>query len=162
MNWTGLDVKKCSKFQLYKAENIQKMRNVCRKWGGNETLATLQACSGQTMRIHFSSTQKTGNSAEPGLSVQFGAQTVIHLPSKPCALTQFLYLGILLPFCPLFFFFFFLYFSLSLLKSLSLSLSPLIFLHITIPTPYSLSFSLFIDIWLTCALAQPLHSSWSC
>ena len=76
-----------------------------------------------------------------GLSVQLGAQTVIHLPGKPCAVTQFLYLGILLPFHPIFFFF--LYFSLSLLKSLSLSLSPLIFLHITIPTPYSLIFFTF-------------------
>ena len=142
MNWTGLDVKKCSKFQLYKAENIQKMRNVCRKWGGNETLATLQACSGQTMRIHFSSTQKTGNSAEPGLSVQFGAQTVIHLPSKPCALTQFLYLGILLPFCPFFFFFVFFPFS----SKISLPF-PFSFNIFTYYNPYSLLTIFFTFYW---------------
>ena len=123
-------------FNFAKQKTYRKWRNVCRRWGGNETLATPQACSGQTMRIHFSSTQKTGN--RPLCAAWC---TVIHLPGKPCAVTQFLYLGILLPFHPLFFFF--LYFSLSLLKSLSLSLSPLIFLHITIPAPYSLIFFTF-------------------
>ena len=124
-------------FNFAKQKTYRKWRNVCRRWGGNETLATPQACSGQTMRIHFSSTQKTGN--RPLCAAWC---TNIHLPGKPCAVTQFLYLGILLPFCPLFLFVC-LYFSLSLLKSLSLSLSPLIFLHITIPTPYSLIFFTF-------------------
>ena len=88
-------------FNFAKQKTYRKWRNVCRRWGGNETLATPQACSGQTMRIHFSSTQKTGN--RPLCAAWC---TVIHLPGKPCAVTQFLYLGILLPFHPLFFFFF--------------------------------------------------------
>ena len=74
-----------------------------------------------------------------GLSVQLGAQTVIHLPGKPCAVNQFMYLGILLPFHPLFFFFF-VFFPFSSKISLPFPFSFNIF---TYYNPYSLLTYLF-------------------
>lgn len=129
----------------------------CTEQGGR---GTGQACSGHTVRTHFPSTQKTGSGVVPGVSVETGTRTAIYLSSKPCTLTQVLYLGISLPFLPLFY----LYLSLSLLKSLSLFPFSFHIFTYTAPTPYShsyfswllrkcfhklttLSFSFFIDFF---------------
>lgn len=129
MSW--FDMKKVLNF------NFAKWKTLYRKWsklyrtGGQGDRTGLH-----TVRTHFPSTQKTGSGVVPGVSVEPGTRTAIYLSSKPCTLTQVLYLRILLPFLPLFY----LYLSLSLLKSLSLFPFSFHIFTYTAPTPYSHSY----------------------